>query len=487
MKIAIACARVWGGWSRWARSGMVAAIALVSLAVVWIVVGGRTVRRAKGADGAGASAAQGGEMAGMQGMAMSGDGSVGLTAGQIRQFGVTFGTVEQRTLESAVRTVGLVTVDETRVAQVAPKFDGFVERLYVDFTGQGVRRGQPLLEIYAPALVAAQEELLLAGRLQREMGMGDVPGVPAGSTDLVASATRRLRHWDISEAQIEEILRTGDVRRTLTLHSPASGVVVEKRVQEGEAVETGQTLYTIVDLSEVWVEAELREADAGAVRVGTPATVELAAFPGRAIEGRVEFVYPTLQQEARTLKARVAVPNPDGRIKPGMYATVRFVTPTRTALTVPTSAVFRTGERAVVFVDMGEGRLMPQETEVGRVAGVYTEVLAGLEPGQRVVTSAQFLLDSESNLAEVMKSMMGQMNMSDMNMTGDVQDMPGMDMKGKPMPSTGAGGMTDTGADMKGMDMNGTPMPPAARPDTNTTGARDKDSMRGMTMPRERR
>ena len=439
MKITIARAGVWAGWSRWARYGIVAAIALVALAVVWIVVGGRPVRGAKRGDRAEGSAAQGGEMAGMQGMATPGAGSVRLTAGQIRQFGVTFGAVEQRTLKSAVRTVGLVTFDETRVTQIAPKFGGFVERLYVDFTGQHVRRGQPLLEIYAPALVAAQEELLLAGRLQREMGMGDVPGVPAGSTDLVASATRRLRHWDISEAQIEEILRTADVRRTLTLHSPASGVVVEKHVQEGEAVETGQTLYTIADLSEVWIEAELREADAGAVRVGTPATVELAAFPGRAIAGRVEYVYPTLQQEARTLKARVAMPNPDGRIKPGMYATVWFVTPTRTTLTVPTSAVVRTGERALVFVDMGGGRLMPHEVELGQTTEAYAEVLAGLEPGQRVVTSAQFLLESESNLGEVMKAMMGQMGVSDM---GNMEGMEGR---------AGKEGMNMQGADMRDM------------------------------------
>lgn len=358
------------------------------------------------------------------------DASVRLTASQIRQFGVTFGTVEERTLELAVRTVGVVSFDETRLVQVSPRVSGFVERLYVDFTGEPVQRGQPLLELYSPDLVAAQEELLLAGRLQRDMGAGGVPGVPAGSTDLVASAKLRLRLWDISEAQIEEILRTGEVQRTLTLHSPASGVVVEKNVQEGQAIEAGHSLYTIADLSEVWVEAELREANAGAVREGTPATVELAAFPGRAIEGRVEYVYPTLQQEARTIKARIAVPNPDGRIKPGMYATVGLTMPARTTLTVPTSAVVRTGERAIVFVDMGEGRLMPHEIELGRITEGFAEVLAGVEPGQRVVTSAQFLLESESNLGEVMKSMLGQMGTSDM---GEMEGMEGMDMNGADM------------------------------------------------------
>ncbi|MGH7557633.1 MAG: efflux RND transporter periplasmic adaptor subunit, partial [Gemmatimonadota bacterium] len=201
-----------------------------------------------------------------------------------------------------------------------------------------------------------------------------------------------------------------------------AGVVMEKSVLQGQAVRPGENLYMIADLSEVWVEAELREADAGGVQEGSAATVELAAFPGRSIQGRVEYVYPTLQEEARTLKARIAIPNPDGRLKPGMYATVRFSTPTRETLTVPTSAVLRTGDRALVFVDMGNS-LMPHEVELGRVAGEYTEVLAGVEPGQRVVTSAQFLLDSESNLAEVMKSMIG--------MGGE---MEGMDMEGMESP-----------------------------------------------------
>jgi multidrug efflux pump subunit AcrA (membrane-fusion protein) len=377
-------------------------------------------------------------MAGMAGMDMSSDGSVRLTANQIREFGVTFGSAEQRTLEDAVRAVGVVHFDETRMAEVAPKFGGFVERLYVDFTGKPVRAGQPLLEIYSPELVAAQEELLLAAGLDRSIGESSVPGVPGGS-NLAAATRRRLRLWDISEGQIREILRTGRVRRTLTLHAPVSGIVVEKQVLRGQAVQPGQTLYTIADLSEVWVEAELREADAGSVREGTPATVELAAFPGRPLSGRVEYVYPTLQSEARTLRARIAIANPDGRIKPGMYATVRLRTPGRTTLTVPTAAVVNTGERAVVFVAAEGGTLLPQEVEVGRVAGDLTEIVTGVEPGQRVVTSAQFILDSESNLAEVMKSMIG--------MTGS-GDMGGMDMDGGSME-----GMETKGADMKGMTM----------------------------------
>jgi Cu(I)/Ag(I) efflux system membrane fusion protein len=405
--------------------GLVAVLAVVGIAIA-STRGGE--EKAPADEMAGMEGMEGMDMGGMN---MSMDGSVHLTADQIRTFGITFGTAEQRALESGVRTVGIVNFDETRLAQVAPKFGGFVERLYVDFTGKPVRAGQPLAEIYSPELVAAQEELLLAAGLDASLGESSVPGVSAGRSNLAEAAIRRLRLWDISDAQIKQILRTGKVRRTLTLHAPVSGVVIEKPVVRGQAVQPGQTMYTIADLSEVWVEAEIREQDAGSVQEGSAATVELNAFPGRPLRGRVEYVYPTLESESRTLKARVAIPNADGRIKPGMYATVRFSTPSRPALTVPSSAVVYTGERAVVFVDMGGGKLMPHEVEVGRVAGDQTEILAGVEPGQRVVTSAQYILDSESNMAEVMKSMMGMMG-EGMEMEG--MDMGGMDMKGMKMP-----------------------------------------------------
>jgi Cu(I)/Ag(I) efflux system membrane fusion protein len=369
-------------------------------------------------------------MAGMAGMSGPGDGTVVLSAAQIRQFGVTFGAVEVRPLTTEVRTTGVVTADETRIAQVAPKFGGFVERLHVNFTGQPVRRGQPLLEIYSPELVAAQQELLVAGDLQRDIGRSAVPGVPEGSTNLVEAAKRRLRLWDISEGQIDEVLRTGRARRTLTLYAPVSGVVMEKKVVQGQSIMPGEQLYTIADLSTVWVDIELREGDLAAVRVGSSADLEFAGLPGRLFKGRVQYVYPTLQPEARTLRARVAVANTDGALKPGMYATARLSTPTRSALTVLSSAVLRTGDRNVVFVDMGQGALMPHDVELGRTAGDYTEVLSGLEPGQRVVTSAQFLLDSESNLGEVMKSMIGQMSSGDLGKTQEMKDMPGMSMPG---------------------------------------------------------
>ena len=428
---------------------------LAILAIVWAVAANRS-----GNDGESAKSDMAGMegMPGMEGMNMSSDGSVQLAASQINEFGITFGTIEMRPLETEVRTVGIVGFDETRITQVVPRFSGFVERLHVDFTGQPVRVGQPLLNVYSPELVAAQEELLIARQLDHKMDQTAVPGVPAGSSNMLAAARRRLRLWNISDAQIDEVLRTGEVQRTLTLHAPASGIVVEKNVVRGQAIESGQSLYTIANLSEVWVEAELREADAGTVREGSGATVELAAFPGRPFTGRVEYVYPTLAETSRTLKARIALANSEGRLKPGMYATVRITTPGRTALTAPASAIVRTGERTMVFVDMGGGRLMPHDVETGRSGSEYVEVLAGVEPGQRVVTSAQFLLDSESNLGEVMRSM------TSMGGAGSMEgmDMPGMDM---PADAKKSAMPTDRGADIKGTMKGMQPAaPPAPRP-----------------------
>jgi len=279
----------------------------------------------------------------------------------------------------------------------------------VNATGQPVARGEPLLDIYSPDVLAAEQELLLAGQLQRNMSQSAVPGVPNSTTDLVAAARRRLELWDISSAQIDEVLRTGRVRRAFTLYSPASGVVVTKNVVEGQAITAGQSLYTIADLADVWIDVQLRESDASEARIGAGADIEITGLPDQLFKGKIAYVYPTLDSASRAVRARVVVANTGRVLKPGMYATVHLRSASQSALTVPTSAVLRTGTRNVVFVDLGSGRLQPVEIEVGRIAGDYTEVLSGLEPGQRVVTSAQFLLDSESNLGDVMRSMISQM------------------------------------------------------------------------------
>jgi Cu(I)/Ag(I) efflux system membrane fusion protein len=407
------------------RLAIAIAVIVVLGGVTWILVPGHQAGPAHTSSSNGMTG-----MSGMPGMGASNssndfNGLVTLTASQIDQFGVTFGTAAVRPLTSEVRTAGVVTFDETKMAQIAPKFGGYVDRLYVNSTGQQVRRGQPVLDIYSPELVAAQQELLLAGQLDRTIGRSSVPGVTAGGTNLVDASRRRLQQWDISDAQIDQILSTGRVRRTLTLYAPVSGIVIDKKVLQGQAVAPGEELYTIANLADVWVDAELREVDAASVRVGSATKIEFTGLPGHTYTGRVAYVYPTLQTEARTIKARIVVPNPDGMVKPGMYATVRLSTPSRSALTVPSSAILQTGDRNIVFVDMGNGestrRLMPHDVVLGSVAGTYTEIISGLEPGQRVVTSAQFLLDSESNLGEVMKSMISTMGSGDKAMQTQTQ------------------------------------------------------------------
>ena len=308
--------------TRYATIGLVALVALV--AIVLVLRSRRAAGSTKTAVAntkvaqSGGGATGGAAMADMPGMSATSGGTVRLTSGQLKQFGVTFGTVEQRTLSSESRVAGVVMVDESRLAQVAPKFAGFVERLYVNATGQPVRRGQPLAEVYSPDLVSAQQELLLAGQLQRDIGRSAVPGVPGGNADLVAATRRRLQLWDISDAQINEVLRSGKVRRTLTLYAPASGIVLEKKVMQGQAIAAGQELYTIADLSDVWVEVALRESDAAAVRTGTSADIELTGLPGRVFKGRVAYIYPTLDPTSRSVRARVVVTNTDGVLKPRM-------------------------------------------------------------------------------------------------------------------------------------------------------------------------
>ena len=336
-----------------------------------------------------------------------------LSADAANRIGVTYTTVIAGPLTREVRTVGQVTFDETRVKAIAPKIDGWVERLYVDFTGQSVATGAPLLEIYSPMLVTAQEELLLAKRLATDVAAG-TPDAVRSADELLRSARRRLAYWDIPEQEIAAIERTNEVRRTLTLRAPVGGVVVEKAVLSGQRIMAGETLYRVADLSVVWVEGEVFEQDLAAVRGGLPVTAEFEAFPGEQWGGRITYVYPTLNSETRTARVRVEMANPGRRLKPGMYATFLFTSPRHGgALSVPRSAVLSTGERSLVFVRRADGRLEPRTVRIGPAFGDRIEVLAGLAAGETVVTSATFLIDAESNLGSAL---------------GGMGNMPGMDV-----------------------------------------------------------
>jgi len=324
---------------------------------------------------------------------------VHLTFEQARAIGVTYATVTRGPLERTVRTVGQIAAAEPNLADITPKIDGFVDELFVNATGVPVRRGQPLLTIYSPMLVAAQQELLTANRLAASVDTSDVEAW-RNAEQLVTAARRRLAYWDISPDQIDRLERAGEVTKTLTLQAPFDGVVLEKMVVKGQAVMPGMKLYRLADLSTVWVEGEVFEQDLGLMRVGAPARVEVATYPGRSFAGRVSFVYPTVDEQSRAGKVRVVLLNAGGLLKPGMYATLFFdVSLGRDALSLPAEAVVMTGERNLVFVVGADGMLEPREVVLGARAGERMQVLRGVREGERVVASANFLVDAESRLA----------------------------------------------------------------------------------------
>lgn len=331
---------------------------------------------------------------------------VHLTPAQELALGVVYITAEERTLERTIRTVGRVSESEDAVADVTLKVDGFIEDLLVSTTGESVRRGQPLLTLYSPELVAAQEELLTAMRLAERV---DPTAEEAwrGSQQMLEAARRRLTYWDITAEQIEYLERTGQVSKALTIVAPVSGIVLEKTVLQGQQVMTGMRLYRIADLTGVWVEGDVFEQDLQFVQVGDQAHIEVAAYPGEHFMGDVSFVYPTVDTESRTNRVRVTIDNPDLRFKPGMFATMFFDIRMPDALSVPLEAVLVTGERNLVFIRDDEGMLRPREVVLGPQAGDYVKILAGLAAGERIVGSANFLVDAESRLGGTERAMPG--------------------------------------------------------------------------------
>ena len=327
----------------------------------------------------------------------AGRAPVHLTAVQARAIGVTFAVVERGPLVRSVRTVGQVVPAEPNLAEITTKIDGFVEQLFVNATGISVRRGQPLLTLYSPMLVAAQEELLAAKRLAAAVDSTDRESW-RNAQALVEASRRRLSYWDISAQQIERLERTGDVTKTLTLDAPFNGIVLEKMVVQGQAVMPGMKLYRLADLSTLWIEAAVFEQDVAHVRVGAPVRADFAAYPGRSFSGSVSFVWPTVDTESRSTRVRVAFA-PGGAIKPGMYATLSIDAPIGVdVLSVPAEAVVMTGERNLVFVVNDEGALAPREVTIGSRAGDRLQILRGVAAGERVVASANFLVDAESRL-----------------------------------------------------------------------------------------
>jgi multidrug efflux pump subunit AcrA (membrane-fusion protein) len=319
--------------------------------------------------------------------------------------GVRSEDVREIRIEKSVRTVGRVAPDERRVAHMHTKFEGYVERLYVDFTGKLVAKGDPLLAIYSPDLVATQQEYLLALRAQKQLGNSQIASVAQGGSSLLEAAKQRLLLWDIRPADVADIERTGTVRRTFDLYADASGFVVEKNVVQGMRVMPTDTLFVIADLSHVWVMADVYDSDLSTVRLGMPAEVTVSYQPGRTWRGAVTNIAPTVDEKTRTIKVRIEVANQGGALKPDMFTDVMLTTDMGLGLVVPDSAVIDTGERTLVFLDRPDGTIEPREIEVGVKLPAGYQVLKGLARTDRVVTAANFLLDSESSLKAALSAL----------------------------------------------------------------------------------
>jgi len=318
-------------------------------------------------------------------------GAVKINPAKVQELGVQIAPVEERQLTRTIRAVGTVQADERRLYIVNTKFEGWIEKLYVNATGQSVHRGDPLMEVYAPELVVAEREYLLAR---------------SATAQLAAAALQRLKNWDIPDDQLKQLQRSGAVTRMLTLRSPADGVVLEKTAIEGMRFMPGDPLYRIADLSSVWLIADVFEQDIGALRVGQDAKITVNAYPGETFAGKVAFVYPTVSQQTRTGKVRIVVANPGLRLKTGMYANVALdvSVASHPVVAIPESAVIDSGTRQTVLVARGAGMFEPRQVKLGAHADGYYEIREGLAAGERIVVSANFLIDAESNLQAAFKA-----------------------------------------------------------------------------------
>lgn len=327
-------------------------------------------------------------------------GVVKLSLDRVQRSGVRSEAAERRVLAQPVRAVGAVAIDESKLTIVTLRADGYIEDLFVNTTGQSVRAGEPLFRVYSSQILQAQIDL----RVALDASQRKIPGIDVERS--FDGAMQRLRNLGVPESRIDEVRKTGANPRTIDWPSPASGVVLSKRVINGQRVAAGDELYRIADLSSVWVIANVAEADLAAIKLGSRALVTFRAYPTQAVEGQVTLIYPEVKTETRTARVRIELPNPDGRLKADMYADVLFRTGAEqpAAISVPNSAVIDSGSQQVVFVVKGEGRFEPRPVTLGRRSDGYREVLKGLAEGEEVVTMATFLIDAESNLRAALKT-----------------------------------------------------------------------------------
>ena len=336
---------------------------------------------------------------------VAGYSSIQLGPDRQQLIGVQIGKVEKRNLSKTVRAVGRIAVDETTLTHIHAKFEGYIERLFVDYTGKPVRKGQPLASIYSPDLFATEQEYLLAYRAWRQFSQSGNPDLAKNGKDLYDSARQRLLLWDIRPADIERLEKTGVATKALTLYSPIDGTVMAKNAVEGNRVMPGDSLFEIAGLQRVWALADIYEYELPLVHVGQTAVVTLSYLPGRQWRGRISFVSPVVDEKTRTVTVRVDLDNRDMTLKPDMFTDVRIEQAGTEVLAVPVDAVLSTGSRAIVFVPRDGGRFEPREVELGaRMDGFY-QVVSGLADGDPVVTQANFLIDSESRLKAALSGM----------------------------------------------------------------------------------
>jgi len=338
--------------------------------------------------------------------------TVKINPATVQNIGVRTATVINKDLYQKIRTVGRVEYDETQVGFVQTKFSGWIEKSYVDKTGQKVRKGDTLLEIYSPQLVTAQEEYLVTFlRLNQAKAEGREASIENLKSNMI-SARKRLKNFDLSNAQIERLENEQIIKKSLKIYSPYSGIVDKKHVQDGMEVKPGMKLYSISNVNNVWVYADVYEYESPWIQEGRNATMTLSYIPGKKFKGKVDYIYPYLDPRTRTLKVRLTFPNTDNVLKPGMYANVNISSvQIDDAVAVPTEAVMFSGTRNLVFIALGEGRFAPRDVEIGIESGDgFYEIKEGLKAGERVVTSSQFLLDSESKLQEGIAKMLSSRN-----------------------------------------------------------------------------
>ena len=330
---------------------------------------------------------------------------------RLQTIGVKFQKAARRPLDKVIRTVGRVEIDERLVGRVNLKFDGWIEQLLVSAIGDHVQKGQRLFAIYSPDLVATQEEYLLALQSYRELGKSEFPEVARGAKELLEATRRRLELWDIRENHIQDLERTGKVLRTLPIHSPVTGTVIRMEARAGTFVTPGTELYFIADLSHIWVLADIYEYELPYIKVGQHATVTLSYDPDTKLHGHVGFIYPTLDPKTRTAKVRFELDNPGEKLKPDMYANVELKIPLGTKLVVPRDAILESGERQLLFIHRGGGQLEWRSVKLGAKAGDWVEVKEGIQEGDHVVTGANFLIDSESQVKAAIGGMAGMSGM----------------------------------------------------------------------------